>query len=145
MAIAAAGKIVIEQNYLSGTSDVQRRLYYLANYLLVKGKRTYLFYFADSTLEWYPEWEIDLGAPVAAPSNVDALAWQGVTAETSPKAACWSTPHLGRLAHAGRAMQQIDPQGGGAVSADGAVTATVATTSVTSFSLAPGSGAVLLK
>jgi hypothetical protein len=42
-------------------------------------------------------------------------------------------------------MQRIDPQGGGAVPADGAVPATVANTSVTSFSLAPGSGAILLK
>jgi hypothetical protein len=42
-------------------------------------------------------------------------------------------------------MQRIDPQGGGAVSADGTVTATVASTAVTSLSLAPGSGAILLK
>jgi hypothetical protein len=42
-------------------------------------------------------------------------------------------------------MQRIDPQGGGAVPADGTVTATVASTAVTSLSLAPGSGAILLK
>jgi hypothetical protein len=42
-------------------------------------------------------------------------------------------------------MQQMNPQGGGAVSVDGTMTATVATTSVTSFSLAPGSGAIRLK
>jgi hypothetical protein len=42
-------------------------------------------------------------------------------------------------------MQRIDPQGGGAVPADGTVPATVANTSVTSFSLAPGSGAIVLK
>jgi hypothetical protein len=42
-------------------------------------------------------------------------------------------------------MQQIDPQGGGAVSADGTATGTVASTPVTSLSLAPGSGVILLK
>jgi len=146
MAIAAAGKIVIEQNYLTSTSDVQRRLYYLANYLLVKGSRTYLFYFADSTLEWYPEWEIDLGAPVAAPSNVDALAWQGVYRRDFAKGSVLLNPGTAAISVTLVApMQRIDPQGGGAVPADGTVPATVANTSVTSFSLAPGSGAILLK
>ncbi|MGB8297699.1 MAG: putative glycoside hydrolase [Polyangia bacterium] len=146
MAIAAAGKIVIEQNYLTSTSDVQRRLYYLANHLLVKGGRTYLFYFADSTLEWYPEWEIDLGAPVAAPSNVDALAWQGVYRRDFAKGSVLVNPTTAAVSVTLAApMQQINPQGGGAVSVDGTMTATVATMSVTSFSLAPGSGAILLK
>ena len=146
MAIAAAGKIAIEQNYLTGTSDVQRRLYYLANYLLVKWTRTYLFYFADSTLEWYPEWEIDLGAPVAAPSNVDALAWQGVYRRDFAKGSVLVNPGTSTVALTLAApMKRIDPQGGGAVSADGTATGTVASTPVTSFSLAPGSGAILLK
>jgi hypothetical protein len=146
MAIAAAGKIVIEQNYLSSTSDVQRRLYYLANYLLVKGKRTYLFYFAADTLEWYPEWEIDLGAPVAAPTNADALAWQGVYRRDFAKGSVLVNPGTVVISVTLAApMQRIDPQGGGAVPADGTVTATVASTAVTSLSLAPGSGAILLK
>ncbi|MGA7740784.1 MAG: putative glycoside hydrolase [Polyangia bacterium] len=146
MAIAGAGKIVIEQNYLTSTSDMQRRLYYLANYLLVKGARTYLFTFADSTLEWYPEWEIDLGAPVAAPSNVDALAWQGVYRRDFAKGSVLVNPGTSAVALTLAApMQQIDPQGGGAVSADGTATGTVASTPVTSLSLAPGSGVILLK
>jgi hypothetical protein len=37
--------------------------------------RSYLFYFASNTLEWYAEWQIDLGAPATTPANVDALAW----------------------------------------------------------------------
>jgi hypothetical protein len=133
MAIAAAGKIVIEQNYLSGTGDVQRRLYYLANYLLVKGNRSYLFYFADSTLEWYPEWEID-------------LAWQGVYRRDFVKGSVLVNPATSAVSVTLAApMQRIDPQGGGAVSADGTLTATVASTPVTSFSLAPSSGTILLR
>ena len=146
MAIASAGKIVIEQNYLGSTSDMQRRLYYLANYLLVKGSHSYLFYFADSTLEWYPEWEIDLGAPVAAPANVDALAWQGVYRRDFAKGSVLVNPATSAISVTLAApMQRIDPQGGGAVPADGTSTATVASTAVTSLSLAPGSGAILLK
>jgi hypothetical protein len=146
MAIAGAGKIVIEQNYLTGAGDVQRRLYYLANYLLVKWNRTYLFYFAAATLEWYPEWEIDLGAPVAAPTNVDALAWQGVYRRDFAKGSVLVNPGTSTvLLTLAAPMQRIDPQGGGAVPADGTPTGTVASTPVTSFSLAPGSGAILLK
>ena len=61
--LAAADKIMILQNYLGSTTDVGKRLYYLGNYLLVKGHHTYLDYFAQGPLEWYPEWQLDLGAP----------------------------------------------------------------------------------
>jgi hypothetical protein len=99
---------------------VTRRLYYLANYLLVKGSRSYLFYFASSTLEWYPEWQIDLGPPATTPANVDALAWQGVyrrdfasgvvLLNPSPSAVSVTLPS---------AMRRVDAQGGGAVPSDG--------------------------
>ncbi len=59
--LAAAGKVMILQNYLSDRSDVATRLYYLGNYLLVKGASTYLDYFANGPLEWYPEWKVDSG------------------------------------------------------------------------------------
>jgi hypothetical protein len=118
----------------------------LANYLLVKGNRTYLFHFAADTLEWYPEWEIDLGAPVAAPTNADALAWQGVYRRDFAKGSVLVNPGTVAISVTlAVPMQRIDPQGGGAVPADGTVTATVASTAVTSLSLAPGSGAILLK
>jgi hypothetical protein len=146
MAIAAAGKIVIEQNYLASASDVQRRLYYLANHLLVKWNRTYLFYFADNTLEWYPEWQSDLGAPLAKPTNVDALAWQGVYRRDFAKGSVLVNPGTSAVTVTLAApMRQIAPQGGGAIPADGVLATSLGTTSVTSLSLAPGSGAILLK
>ena len=50
-------------------------MYYLGNYLLVKGHQTYLDYFAGGPLEWYPEWAIDLGTPTSASTtNVADLA-----------------------------------------------------------------------
>ena len=70
--LASQSKILILQDYLKSSSssssssspedDVDLRLYYLGNYLLLKGdpdapkETTYLCYFAKSTLEWYPEW-----------------------------------------------------------------------------------------
>ena len=146
MAIAAANKIVILQNYLGSTSDVQRRLYYLANYLLAKGSRTYLFYFAGSTLEWYPEWNLGLGVPVAPPTTVDALAWQGVYRRDFAKGVVLLNPGATSVSVTLETpMQQVTPQGGGAVASDGTTTGTLANSTVSSLSLPAGAGAVLLK
>ena len=143
---ASAGKIVILQNYLSSQGDVARRLYYLANYLLVKGSRSYLFYFASNPLEWYPEWQIDLGAPVSTPANVDALAWQGVyrrdfasgvvLLNPSPSAVSVTLPS---------AMRRVDAQGGGGVPSDGSVPGSLSNTAVATLSLEANAGVVLLK
>ena len=77
--LASLDRIMILQNYLAATTEVAKRMYYLGNYLLVKGHHTYLDYFAAGPLEWYPEWGIDLGAPTAAPAtDVTALASGGV-------------------------------------------------------------------
>ena len=56
-------KIVIFQSYLRSPDDYQKRLYFLACYLLIKGRYCFLNYFVGSTLSWYPEWEIALGRP----------------------------------------------------------------------------------
>jgi hypothetical protein len=143
---ASAGKIVILQSYLSSPGDVARRFYYLANYLLVKGSRSYLFYFASTPLEWYPEWQIALGAPATTPANVDALAWQGayrrdfaggvVLLNPSPSAVSVTLPS---------AMLLVAAEGGGAVPSDGSVPGSLNSTSVTTLSLAANTGAVLLK
>src|SRR5262249_51392105 len=76
--LAAGGKVVILQDYLSAPTDTTTRLYYLGNYLLVRGSHTYLDYFAAGPLEWYPEWAIDLGAASASATTVDDLVYSGV-------------------------------------------------------------------
>src|SRR5207244_3099271 len=75
VAFVQADRVVVLQNYLSGNpNDLARRRYYLANYLLVKGRRTYLDYFASGPLEWFPEWGLDLGAPLTtATAGIDDL------------------------------------------------------------------------
>ena len=76
--LASLDRIMILQNYLAASSDVATRMYYLGNYLLVKGHHSYLDYFAGGPLEWYPEWGIDLGAPTTpTAANVTALASRG--------------------------------------------------------------------
>ena len=85
MALSAQGRILILQDYLkNGAQDIALRMFYLGNYLLLKGdpgtkEMTYLCYFHATTLEWYPEWEIDLGMPThMAGRTVDDLARPGV-------------------------------------------------------------------
>ena len=81
---------MILQNYLGAPSDVATRMYYLGNYLLVKGHHTYLDYFAAGPLEWYPEWAIDLGAPTTRGGDrrLGAPARAASTGATSRRAAC---------------------------------------------------------
>lgn len=141
MALAGANKIMILQNYLASTDDVDKRVYYLANYLLVRGARTYLDAFANGPLEWYPEWELDLGAATDTATTVDDLAMQGVYARRLERgwaivnpgdtAANVTLPSPSRLA---------TPQGGGDPASPGTVTFAAASTSVS----VPAHGAALL-
>jgi hypothetical protein len=57
-------KIVIAQCY-PDTSDVRSRMFALASYLIVGGARTYLNLEVSSEPEWFPEYDLELGAPGA--------------------------------------------------------------------------------
>jgi hypothetical protein len=140
-------KIMILQNYLSGPDDVAKRFYYLGNYLLVKGKHTYLDYFAAGPLEWYPEWTIDLGAPVAGPAaNVDALASAGVYRRDFAKGSVLVNPSGAAVTvPLGATMKRVVPSGGGAVDATGAEPGSITTTDVTTIDVAATSAEILLK
>jgi hypothetical protein len=146
LALAAAHKIIIAQNYLFSADEVATRLYYMANYLLVRGDRTYIDYFAAGPLEWYPEWGVDLGAPVTTCANVDALAVGG--AYQREFANGWAVVNPGDAAvtltfPAG--ARQVMPQGGGAINAAGDTPGTISYASATSLTLAAHSGAIVLK
>jgi hypothetical protein len=146
LALARRHKIVIAQNYLDSPGDVARRLYYLANYLLMRGDRSYLDYFAGGPLEWYPEWDIDLGAPVTTGATVADLAVGGAYerefangwAAVNPTA---STVTLTFLANA----RLVTPQGGGAIDASGAEPGSLSYGSAASVTLPPATAAIVLK
>jgi hypothetical protein len=119
--LAAADKIMILQNYLATSADVATRLYYLGNYLLVKGHHTYLDYFAQGPLEWYPEWQLDLGAPTgAAPTDAAALLSGGVYRRDFTKGSVLVNPSAAPVTVAlGGTFQEVVPTGGGPVDASG--------------------------
>jgi len=144
--LAAADKILILQNYLSNSTDVTTRLYYLGNYLLVKGHHTYLDYFASSSLEWYPEWEIQLGAPKSSASNVSGLLSGGVYRREFAQGSVLVNPSpLPVTVDLGGTYQRVVPSGGGAVDASGAAAGSLSMQAVTSLVVAAASAEIVLK
>ncbi len=144
--LAAQHKIVIVQNYLASTGDVATRLYYLANYLLVRGDRTYIDYFAGGPLEWYPEWTVDLGAPATTGATVADLAVGG--AYEREFANGWAVVNPGGSSVTltfPSGARLVMPQGGGAIDAAGDEPGTIADAAGTSVTLAPQTAAIVLK
>lgn len=143
--LSRAGKIMILQNYLSSVDDVSRRMYYLANYLLVRGSRTYLDYFASSPLEWYPEWDLDLGAAQAGPvANVDALASGGVYRRDFDKGVVLVNPtDTPADVPLGATMHRIVPSGGGAISPSGQPSGSLARTDMAQISVSARSAEIV--
>lgn len=144
--LAAADKIMILQNYLTSSADVGTRLYYLANYLLVKGHHTYLDYFAQGPLEWYPEWQLDLGAPTgAAATDAAGLLAGGVYRRDFANGSVFVNPSASPVTVAlGGTFQEVVPMGGGTVDASGASGGTVAMMPVTSVVVGPTSAAIVI-
>jgi hypothetical protein len=146
LALAGKHKIVIAQNYLADPGDVATRLYYLGNYLLARGERSYLDYFAGGPLEWYPEWDVDLGAPITTGAAVADLAvggayerefangWAAVNPTAS--AVTLTFPSSARL---------VKPQGGGALDASGVEPGSLAYGSAAAVTLQPATAAIVLK
>jgi Trk K+ transport system NAD-binding subunit len=72
MSLARQGKIVLGQAYLDDASDGQSRRLALGSYLMAKGPRSYLCLELGAEPEWFPEYELDLGAATdALPAAVD--------------------------------------------------------------------------
>jgi hypothetical protein len=144
--LASEDKIMILQNYLSTSSDVATRLYYLGNYLLVRGHHTYLDYFANGPLEWYPEWTVDLGtATTPATTDVSSLMNGGVYRRDFTKGFVLVNPSPSAVTVSlGGSYNLVTPVGGGAVDTTGAEPGSITTSSVTSVTVAATGAAILL-
>lgn len=145
--LAAADKIMILQNYLSSSGDLATRMYYLGNYLLVKGHHTYLDYFAKGPLEWYPEWTVDLGAPTTpATTDVSTLLSGGVYRRDFAKGSVLVNPSSSPVTvQLGGTWQHVVPAGGGAVDTSGATPGTLSMQPVTSVTVGPTTAEIVLK
>ncbi|HEX8792865.1 MAG TPA: putative glycoside hydrolase [Polyangiaceae bacterium] len=142
--LASLDRIMILQNYLTAPTDVAKRMYYLGNYLLVKGHHTYLDYFASGPLEWYPEWGIDLGAPsTAATTDVGTLLTGGVYRRDFAKGSVLVNPSSAPVT-VSITGNQVVPMGGGAVDTTGATPGTLSMNAVTSVTVGPTTAEIVL-
>lgn len=60
LSLVSLGKTVIAQAYIGGA---QERMYALGSYLLIKGSKTYMNIEYSMEPEWWPEYDIPIGAP----------------------------------------------------------------------------------
>jgi hypothetical protein len=144
--LASLDRIMILQNYLSTPSDVATRMYYLGNYLLVKGHHTYLDYFASGPLEWYPEWSVDLGAPTtAATTDVSTLLTGngGVYRRDFANGSVLVNPSSSPVTVT-ITGNQVVPMGGGAVDSTGATPGSLSMNAVTTVTVGATTAEIVL-
>lgn len=141
-------RIVILQSYVWDTPE---RLWTLANYLLIKGSHTYINLDVSQDAEWFPEYDLPIGAPLNPPpttiqdlqnsAGLYARAYSGglVVANPDPYGSARTLPLE-------RSMQLVtDTIGGGDIPDDADLSDWhVITTEVTQITLDPGQAAILL-
>lgn len=149
LSLTAAGKIALCQ---TGTDrqNTDQRWFVVGSYLLTKGRRSYLNMFQKSTLEWYPEYTLDLGAYEAEPKPDLSQYWvpdwklyrrrfaRGMVL-VNPSETSVTVPSLGR------AYRLVAASGGGPVPADGREPGSLLTIGLMSVTVPPHSARVLLK
>ena len=146
--LARAGRIVIAQSYANDTAA--KRMYTLAHYLLLKGRHTFLNFELGQAPEWWPEYDVPIGAPVAElpPSTAglyDAARGVHVREYTNGRVYLNAGP-AARTFALGGTFQRATPEGGGLVPANAVLPAAwrVDYASASSLTLAPGQGAVVV-
>ncbi len=139
-------KIVIFQSYLHDPYDYQKRIYYLSCYLLLKGRYTYLFYFAGPIFSWYPEWDLDLGEYKKPVHNLQELQVKpGLYCRKYQKGEVWlNIGHKRRSIYFKKPLYWVKVKGGGPVDKRGNIAGKIITTQTPKIVLPPWSGAVLL-
>jgi hypothetical protein len=66
LGLVRKNKVVICQSY-PDPADADARMFDLASYLLIKGAHTYVNFGEGIRVFWFPEYDLDLGAPLDAP------------------------------------------------------------------------------
>ena len=138
-------KIVIFQPYLKNDPDIERRMYFLSCYLLIKGRYSYINYFSNNHLSWYPEFNIRLGKPILSLDRLDDLVDAGVYRRQFERGEVYvnSTGSV-RTVNLKKACWKVIPQGGGPVSRQGQASGNLEYKEVSEIVLAPWSGEILL-
>jgi len=75
MFLTQKDRVIFLQPYLNDVNNLDYRMFVIGEYLMVKGNYTYINMSTDGQMQasWYPEYEIDLGAPMQTsviPDNI---------------------------------------------------------------------------
>lgn len=74
LALAAEDKVVLCQTYID-SADINQRWFVVGSYLLSKGRHSFLNMFRKTSLEWYPEYGLKLGAFDEPPQSDVTAYW----------------------------------------------------------------------
>jgi len=143
----AQDKVIIAQSYVGGD---QERMFVLGSYMLIKGAHSYLNIIRNGAPEWYPEYDIPIGAPIQSAgsditnlydpaSSVYRRAFDNgfVLVNAQDRSGTTLTINLGGTYYL------TQTRGGGPVPVSGVPTGEVTYQAVTRVSLPPYSAAVL--
>jgi len=130
-----------------------QRLFALGTYLLIKGRRTYLNLELDLDPEWWPEYDIPIGAPSQsagtqitnlydATNQVYRRNFSNGFVLVNPTSS-WDGSGVTRTVNLGGSYYRAVTSGGGAVPTSGVPTGTVTYQAVTSVTLPPYTAVVL--
>jgi hypothetical protein len=141
-------KAVIAQQYVDA-ANVNDRMFLLSNYLLIKGRHTYINLDYSMEPEWFPEYEIPIGNPTGSNPVTIANLWNagwGVYARTYSNGLVLVNPGaVARTVNLGQTYYRAIPTGGGIVPDNGNTSAwTVTYTAVTQVTLSANRAAILL-
>jgi hypothetical protein len=115
------GKIVIMQPYPSAapnTAAGQQQIdFFLGTYLLLKSDQTYLNIDYDGGVQYYPQYQLNLGAPTTPPpGDVSGYLWNGVYRRDFQNGFVLVNPGTtARTLTLGGNYQQVQGHGGGSV------------------------------
>jgi hypothetical protein len=147
LGLVVQNKVVIGQSYVSGD---QERMFVLGTYLLAKGTQTYLSIVQGEGPEWYPEYDIQIGAPTQSAGSDIANLYDHVNQvyrRTFDNGfVILNAQDSGRTVtvNLGGTYYLAQTSGGGPVSSSGTSTGEVSYQAVTSATLPPYSAAILL-
>jgi hypothetical protein len=146
----ARDQAILAQSYALGDRE---RMFGLGSYLLVKGSRTYLTFEGGFEPEWWPEYDVPIGAPVETAETIGDLDPDGdgvyerrfddgivLVNPTSP----WDGSAVTRTVEFDGTYRLVRTSGGGPLPDSGVPDAAVAFETVTSVTLEPYSAAVVL-
>jgi hypothetical protein len=147
LGLVVQDKVTIGQSYVSGD---QERMFVLGTYLLVKGTQTFLSIVQGEGPEWYPEYDIQIGAPTQSAGSDIANLYDPVKKvyrrtfdngfvllNAQDSSGTTVTVNLGGTYYL------TQTSGGGPVSSSGTSTGEVSYQAATSITLPPYSAAVL--